>query len=92
MIGTTLAGLVWICDTPPPIFLRQFGGKPLVQRWIHSNCRFACVAAALLLLGSAGGCAVWNKDSWNPNNYRDARAADIDKRLDQSGPAVQSPF
>jgi hypothetical protein len=62
------------------------------HRWVHSNRRFACVAALALLLTSTGGCAFFNVDNWNPNNYRDERAVDIDKRLDSKEPIVKNPF
>jgi hypothetical protein len=39
-----------------------------------------------------GGCALWKKDAWNLNNYRDARAVDIDQRLSSEEPIVQNPF
>jgi hypothetical protein len=31
-------------------------------------------------------------DWWNPERYRDERAADIDHRLDKAEPIVKNPF
>jgi hypothetical protein len=50
------------------------------------------LAALLLLLTSAGGCALWNKDTWNIDHYRDQRAVDIEQRLDRNEPIVKNPF
>jgi len=52
----------------------------------------ACLAALLLPLISAAGCALMNKDLWNPDHYRDERAVDIDHRLDKTAPTVKNPF
>ena len=49
-------------------------------------------ACALFFLVSAGGCALWDKDRWNPPRYRDERAVDIEKRLERSEPIVKNPF
>jgi hypothetical protein len=46
----------------------------------------------LLPLVAAGGCALWNKEVWNPDHYRDERAVDIDHRLDKPAPIVKNPF
>jgi hypothetical protein len=54
--------------------------------------RLSHIAAILLLLVSINGCAVWNKDRWNPARYRDERAVDIEKRLERSEPIVKNPF
>jgi hypothetical protein len=62
------------------------------QRPLHLTRRAGRLAALLLPLLSSGGCALWNKDVWNLNNYRDERAVDIDRRLDKSEPIVKSPF
>ena len=45
-----------------------------------------------LPLVSAGGCSLWNKELLNPNHYRDARAVDIDNRLQKEVPIVNNPF
>jgi hypothetical protein len=59
---------------------------------IYLTRRTLCLAALLLLPAATGGCALWNKDVWNPNHYRDPRAVDIDRRLDNAEPLVKSPF
>lgn len=46
----------------------------------------------LLLLASAAGCALWDRDRWNLDRYRDERAVDIDHRLEHAEPVVQNPF
>jgi hypothetical protein len=63
-----------------------------LHAWHHSTCRVAAVAGVLALLGSAAGCALWNKDTWNFDRYRDERAVDIERRLDRSEPIVKNPF
>jgi hypothetical protein len=50
------------------------------------------VAFAAAALVTAGGCALWNKELWNPNHYRDERAVDIDNRLEKNVPLVKNPF
>jgi hypothetical protein len=64
----------------------------MYKRLLHITRRVGCLAAMLLPLVSAGGCALWNKDVWNPNSYRDERAVDIDQRLDKAEPIVKNPF
>jgi hypothetical protein len=59
---------------------------------LHSTCRVAAVAATFALLGSAAGCALWDKDRWNLDRYRDERAVDIEHRLERSEPIVKNPF
>ena len=46
----------------------------------------------LLLYVPTGGCAIWDRDRWNLDRYRDERAVDIDHRLDQAEPIVKNPF
>jgi hypothetical protein len=60
----------------------------------HFNCRAASLAAILFLflLATAGGCALFDKDKWNLDRYRDERAVDIEHRLDRSEPIVKNPF
>ncbi len=58
----------------------------------HFTRRVGCLAALLLPLVSTGGCAMWNKDLWNPDHYRDERAVDIDNRLEKNVPLVKNPF
>jgi hypothetical protein len=58
----------------------------------HFSCRTACLAAALFLLATAGGCALFDKDKWNLDRYRDERAVDIEHRLDRKEPVVKNPF
>jgi hypothetical protein len=50
------------------------------------------LAALLLPLIAMGGCALFHKETWDINRYRDSRAADIDHRLDSSEPIVKNPF
>lgn len=45
-----------------------------------------------MLLVSTSGCALFHKETWDINRYRDPRAADIDHRLDRSEPIVKNPF
>ena len=35
---------------------------------------------------------MWDLKKWNPENYRDDRARDIDSRLSEDRPIVQNPF
>jgi hypothetical protein len=51
-----------------------------------------CVAAILVLLASAGGCAMFNSENWNFDALRDDRAVDIDHRLEGTKPIVVNPF
>jgi hypothetical protein len=48
-----------------------------------------CLAA---LLGCLSGCAMWNKENWSFDRYRDERAVDIDQRLSSDEPIVKNPF
>jgi hypothetical protein len=41
---------------------------------------------------SMSSCALWDKDRWNPERYRDERAVDIEKRLERTEPIVKNPF
>jgi hypothetical protein len=50
------------------------------------------MAAILSLLILTGGCALWHKDHWNLDRYRDERAVDIEQRLERSEPIVKNPF
>jgi len=45
-----------------------------------------------VVLGPLAGCAMWDAQRWNPANYRDERARDIDQRLSSRDPIVKSPF
>jgi hypothetical protein len=58
----------------------------------HFSYRTACLAAVLGILASAGGCASWDLDRFNPENYRDSRALDIENRLEDTKPIVANPF
>jgi hypothetical protein len=51
-----------------------------------------CVAAILVLLATASGCASWKLEDFNLNRLRDERAVDIDHRLEISKPIVVNPF
>jgi hypothetical protein len=48
------------------------------------------MAAFLFLL--AGGCAMFDRENWELNRYRDERAIDIDQRLEANTPIVENPF
>lgn len=58
---------------------------------LHSTRRFATTAVFLLLTATAG-CAMFDKDTYNLERYRDERAIDIEKRLERKEPIVQNPF
>jgi hypothetical protein len=64
----------------------------LLARRNHSNCLLRLAAAILLLLAFNMGCAMWDRDRWNFDRYRDARAVDIEQRLDDAKPIVDNPF
>jgi len=65
----------------------------MVWRWIHSTRRAIVLAVGVVVvLGPLGGCAMWNKDRWNLDRYRDERAVDIDQRLSQDRSIVPNPF
>lgn len=61
-------------------------------RLSHSTRPIVCLAAVSLTLLSASGCALFTKETWNLNNYRDERAVDIDRRLEKADTGVKSPF
>jgi hypothetical protein len=46
----------------------------------------------LLPLASAAGCALFRKENWNIDRYRDERAVDVDRRLERPEPIVKNPF
>jgi hypothetical protein len=50
------------------------------------------LAAIIVSLAFAGGCAIFHQDFWTVDHYRDARAVDIDHRLDRQEPIVKNPF
>lgn len=50
------------------------------------------MAALLLPLLAASGCAMFHKDFWSMDRYRDERAVDVDHRLEHSQPNVKNPF
>jgi hypothetical protein len=50
------------------------------------------MAAIAIPLLSTAGCALFHKDMWNPDRYRDERAVDIDRRLERNTPIVKNPF
>lgn len=60
--------------------------------WFHSNWRNARMAAIMTLLIFVGGCAMWDRDRWKLDSYRDAKAVDIEKRLERTEPVVKNPF
>jgi hypothetical protein len=59
---------------------------------LHSNRRALWLAAILSLPIFAAGCTLFDKDRWDLNQYRDERAVDIDKRLEQNATIVKNPF
>jgi hypothetical protein len=81
-VSTALADLAGIWDILPP--MRRLHH--------HSNLRTLWAAVILWLPLCAGGCALWDKDRWNLNHYRDERAVDIDRRLERHEPIVKNPF
>jgi hypothetical protein len=64
----------------------------LLRFTLHSNLRIGSMAVMLSLLFLLGGCALWNRDRWNLDRYRDERAVDIEQRLERSEPIVKNPF
>jgi hypothetical protein len=50
------------------------------------------LAAVVAPLVSLGGCAMFHKDFWSMDRYRDERAVDIDSRLNKNEPIVKNPF
>lgn len=59
---------------------------------LHSNRRTLLVAVILSLPLLGGGCALWDKDRWNLDRFRDERAVDIEQRLERDEPIVKNPF
>jgi hypothetical protein len=59
---------------------------------LHSNRHALWLAAILSLPIFATGCTLFDKDRWDLNQYRDERAVDIDKRLEQNTTIVKNPF
>jgi hypothetical protein len=64
----------------------------LFQRCLHFSCRDGCAAAILILVTAACGCALWERDRWNIDRYRDERAVDVERRLERTEPIVKNPF
>ena len=62
------------------------------NRWFYFSCRIALLAVIVAPLVSLGGCAMFHKDFWNMDRYRDERAVDIDSRLNKNVPIVKNPF
>ena len=62
------------------------------RRFIHFSCRFLALAAIVASLAFTGGCALFRKETWNLDRYRDERAVDIDHRLDKAPPIGKNPF
>jgi hypothetical protein len=55
--------------------------------------RCLILMAAILLPTLAGGCAMFNSETWDLNFLRDPRAVDIDNRLEGGNrPIVVNPF
>jgi hypothetical protein len=64
------------------VFFREF----------HFTRRLAALAVVALPLLAIGGCAMFHKEFWNIDNYRDERAVDVDHRLEHSDTGVKDPF
>jgi hypothetical protein len=64
----------------------------LLRRWFHFSCRLATLAAIAAPFISLGGCAMFHKDFWSMDRYRDERAVDIDNRLNKNEQIVKNPF
>jgi hypothetical protein len=64
----------------------------LFRVWFHSNWRNVSLAAIVTLLIFAGGCAMWDRERWQLDSYRDVKAVDIEKRLERTEPVVKNPF
>jgi len=88
----SLAGLPAIWETSRPKFCRRHRRQTLSRRWFHFSCRLAALAVIVAPLVSLGGCAMFHKDFWAMDRYRDERAADIDNRLSKNVPIVKNPF
>ncbi|MCI0492887.1 MAG: hypothetical protein L0Z07_08115 [Planctomycetes bacterium] len=58
----------------------------------HSNRCLAGLAAILLAVGFAGGCALYDADRLNLDRFRDEQAVDIEQRLTRQEPIVKNPF
>ena len=95
----TLARLAPICQTSPlqtghPALHRSSNAahSAVIGRLIHFTRRATLLAAIALPLFATGGCAMFDKETWDFSKYRDERAADIDRRLDKPDATVKSPF
>lgn len=64
----------------------------MVRQRFHSICRITCLAGVIVLLASVCGCTTWDLQRFHPNNFRDERAVDIDRRLEGSKTLMPSPF
>jgi hypothetical protein len=64
----------------------------VIRRWFHFSCRVLALAAVIMTLVLAGGCAMFHKEFWSMDRYRDERAVDIDHRLNDKQPIVKNPF
>ena len=87
--ATSLATRSEICHTSPPLAKPQAEIWPVFVRLFHSIGRAGCLA---VVLGPLAGCAMWDAKKWNPAQYRDERASDIDQRLSSREPIVKNPF
>ena len=64
----------------------------MIRFSFHSSRHHAFLAAILSLPIFVGGCALWDQERWNFDRYRDARAVDIEQRLERPEPIVKNPF
>jgi hypothetical protein len=88
----SLAGFANFCQTPRPKILSPIRRRTLSRRWFHFSCRLVALAAVVAPVVSLGGCAMFHKDFWAMDRYRDERATDIDNRLSKNVPIVKNPF
>ena len=82
-VNSACRGLLILPHFAAPISTANEDGLPVRVLFL------LCVAA---LLVPAGGCALWDRSTWDLSKYRDERASDIDQRLSKTKPIVQNPF
>ena len=65
----------------------------MIARLLNSIGRASLLAVvSVSLFAPVGGCALWSKEMWSIDHYRDDRAVDIDKRLSENTTIVKNPF
>jgi hypothetical protein len=88
----SLAGFAAFCETSPLNTQWCREAFNLYRAWLHSNRRNVWLAAVVALPILAGGCAVWDRNHWNLDHFRDERAVEIEQRLERTEPIVKNPF